>query len=82
MEPRHARLAERTDALQANIRQQQADQPARDGEHEAFGQQLPDDAPAAGAEGGAHGHFFLPRERTRQQQVRHIRAGDEQNERD
>ncbi len=61
------------------------DQPsehARDGrQHDAFDQQLPDDPPAAGAEGDANGDFTRPVHGARQQQVRHVGAGDQEHER-
>ena len=54
--------------------------PPSAGEHHAFGQQLAQYAPAAGADGGADGELALAHGRARQQQVRHVGAGDEQNE--
>ena len=56
---------------------------ARDaGENEAFGQQLPHHPQAAGAERGTHGDLALASFGAREQQVRDVRAGDEQEERD
>ena len=48
----------------------------------ALGQQLPDDASAAGAEDRAQRQLALPGDRPRQQQVRDVRAGDQQHEAD
>ena len=48
----------------------------------ALGQQLPDDASAAGADGRAQRHFTLARRGAHQQQVRDVGAGDEQDEGD
>ena len=47
---------------------------------ERLGQHLPDDAPAAGAERGAHRQLRLAQRRADQQQVRDVRAGDEEQE--
>ena len=43
-------------------------------------EQLPHDAHATGADGGANGHLPLPRGRARQLQVGDIRASDQQHE--
>ena len=68
------------DTQQAHVRQQQSDQAAGDGEHQALGQQLADDAPAAGAERGADGDFLLARERAGEEQVGDVGARDEEHE--
>ena len=52
------------------------------GKHQAFHQQLPDQAPAAGAQGEPHRDLLLPRRCARDQQVGQVRAGDQQNQRD
>ena len=63
-------------------RQQHPDQRAGGGEHEAFGQRLPDQAPSRRAQREPHGHLLLARRGPGQQQVGHVRAGDEQHEPD
>jgi len=60
----------------------EAQETADDGEHHAFDEQLTHDAPAGGAERHAHRHLARARRRSRQQEVRHIGARDEQDERD
>ena len=62
-------------------RQQQAGRAAGAREHEALDEQLPDDARAAGADRDAHGHFFLPADRAREQQVGDVRARNQQHQR-
>ena len=51
-------------------------------EHHAFRQQLAHQAPAPGAEGGAHRDFARSRRRAREQQVRDVDARDQQHEAD
>ncbi len=51
-------------------------------EHDAFGQQLPDDAPAAGAERGPHRQLARAHGRAREQQVGDVGAADEEHESD
>ena len=51
-------------------------------EHDAFGEQLADDAGAAGAHGGADGEFTLAAGGADEQQVGDVGAGDEQDEAD
>ena len=58
----------------------QSGRPSHQGEHGAFGQELPDDAAAAGAERAADRHLPLPGARAGEQQVRHVRARDEEHE--
>ncbi len=58
----------------------QADDGAQRCEHEAFGEQLTDDAPASRADGGAHGELALPHHPLRQQQAADVRARDQQHE--
>ena len=56
--------------------------PGGEREHEALGQQLPDDLPAGRAQRRAHRHLARPRGRARQHQVRDVRARDEQHQPD
>ena len=46
----------------------------------AFGQQLPDDASAAGADCGSQRDFTLAGRRPHEQQVRDVGAGNQQHE--
>jgi hypothetical protein len=55
---------------------------ARQAEQHALGQQLPEDARAARADCRADRDFFLASRRARQQQVRDVRAGDQQHKPD
>ena len=50
------------------------------GEHDAFGDELANDAPAVAADGGPHGELAFTRGRADQQQVRDVRARDQQHE--
>ena len=51
-------------------------------EHDAFGEQLADDACAARAHGGADGEFTLAAGGADEQKIGDVGAGDEQNEAD
>ncbi len=82
VQARHAPGAQRVDARQAQRGEREADGAAGEREQDAFGEQLPQDAGAARAERRADRHLLLARHRARQQQVRHVRAGDEQDEPD
>jgi hypothetical protein len=62
--------------------QDQPDASAGERQDQPLHQQLADDAPAACAEGGAHGDLLLPCVGTRQQQVRDVRGGDHENQPD
>ena len=55
--------------------------PPSSAEQHAFGQQLPHQPLPAGAERGADRDFLLPPGGARQQQVRDVRAGDQQHQR-
>ena len=66
----------------APIGEGQAGQSTDDREDYGFGDQLRDQAPASGADGDADRDFLSPRRRARQQQVGHVRAGDQQNQAD
>ena len=60
-------------------RQRNAGDAADRRQQHAFGQQLPDEAPAARADGQPHRELAPPRRGPRQQQVRDVRAGDQQH---
>ena len=63
-------------------RQAETQNAAQDREQHALDEQLPDDAPAAGAQGDTHRDFARSLGGTRQQQIGHVRARDQQHERD
>ena len=79
----HARDVSRHAAhqeLHTPERQYQSGRPAHQGEHRAFGQELPDDAAAAGTERATNRYLALPGARSREQKIRHVRARDEEHE--
>ena len=57
-----------------NDREDQPQRRAAAGEHEAFGQHLANQTPAARAQRRADGDFLLPHGRARQQKIREVRA--------
>jgi hypothetical protein len=63
------------------LRHEQAEQTAKESKHEAFGQQLTHHPRARRAEGGSDRDLALPRRPAGEQQVRHIRARDQEDER-
>src|SRR5262245_45372820 len=63
-------------------RQQYAQRSAEDRQQQAFGQQLPRQPEASRAQCRAHGEFLAPRLATRERQIGHVGAGDEQDEAD
>ena len=65
-----------------SMRQGNPDQCSARAQHRAFGHQLPDDPCAARAERLSHRDLPLARDRAREQQVRDVRAGDQQHEAD
>src|SRR5262249_51844440 len=62
--------------------EQDAEAAAYAREDHTFGEELSYQAAAAGAERGPHGELRLTRGRAREQQVRHVRARDQEDERD
>ena len=71
-----------TSRIAAPRRDQQADGAARDREHGALGEQLPNEAAAAGAERGTDRDLGLSRRRAGEHQVRHVGAGNQQHQAD
>jgi len=63
-------------------RKREARRASGEGEQHAFSQQLTDEAPAAGAERGAHCHLPLTRQRSSELEVRDVHARDEQHQAD
>ena len=68
--------------LHAKPRHHQPERAAGDGQQQAFRHELTDQMPAPGAQGGAHGELTMARLGAREQQVREIGAGDQQDESD
>ena len=64
------------------IGQQQAKRPAQGRQQKRFGQQLTNNAARSGAHGKANSDFSLACRGTRQHQVGHVDAGDEQHQDD
>jgi hypothetical protein len=55
--------------------------PCQHGEHDAFREELPDDASRAGAHRGANRKLALPTACAHQHEIRDVAAGDEQHNR-
>jgi hypothetical protein len=66
----------------AHIAEDEAEDAAGDGEDDAFGEELADDAGAAGAHGGTDGEFTLAAGGPDEQEIGDVGAGDEQDEAD
>ena len=66
----------------ADNREPEPDRPAHRGQQDTFDEELPDDAPPAGAERDADRDLARAVRGAGQQEIRHVRAGDEQDERD
>ena len=79
-EPREARRRQRLKELRAPRRDQQARGAADQAEQQAFGQHLPQQPTPPGAERRPNRQLALPRGGARQQQVRDVGAGDQQDE--
>ena len=69
------------DRAEAPPRHQQSRHRGRPRQQDCFDDQLPDEPPPAGAQGGPHGHFSLPSGAARQKHAGHVRADDHQHER-
>ena len=67
-------------ALQSDDAERRAERAAGQREHDAFGHELAQQPPAAGAKRGADRVLLLPRLGAREQQVGQVGAGDEQDE--
>jgi hypothetical protein len=64
------------------VSEAEAEDAAEQAQRHALQQQLARDPSASGAERHAHGELLLPPLHAHQQEVRHVRAGDEQHEAD
>ena len=76
---RHAVAGDRDDRRQAPEGQQEARRAAEAGEQQALAEELADQLPPAGAEGGADRDLALPRLGTGEEEVGHVGAGDQQH---
>ena len=81
VEPGNVAGIDVADDLQRAVRDEQTGGAAEQAEQQALGQQLPDEPLPARAERGADRDFLLTAGRARQQQVRDVRARDQQHER-
>ena len=79
-EPREARRRQRLKELRAPRRDQQACGAADQAEQQAFGQHLAQQSTPPGAERRPNRELALPRGGAREQQVRDVGAGDQQDE--
>src|SRR5262249_1072697 len=66
--------------VDAPLRQQESERPAERRQQQAFSQKLPHKAEASRAERQANAYFTPSSRGPRQQQVRYVHAGDQQNE--
>ncbi len=78
-EPADVCRGKNPDQVEAPERKQDSTQGAACGQEERFGQQLGNETPTAGTQGGAHREFARAIERSGQLQVGHIGAGNEQD---
>jgi len=78
-QPRQVGRRERRKSAKQRRRQRQAQRASHARQEQALGHELPGQPAAAGADRRAHGQLALPRDTPRQQQVRHVRAADEQD---
>ena len=81
-EPRQSIRSDHRQRTHRPVGEQQSGQTAQQGQHHAFGQQLPQEAALRSPHRAAYGQLFLPRRIAHQQQAGHICAGDQKNERD
>ena len=79
---RHSGCVDRQQRADAEHAEPESEDATHHRQRHALGEQLPDDAPAAGADGGSQGNFTLAGRGTHQQQVRDVGAGNEQHEGD
>ena len=77
---RNAASGEPQKRSERDIREKQAERAAEQGDHDAFGEKLANDAHARGSERGANRDFFRARSGAREQEVRNVGASNEQDE--
>ncbi len=78
---RHDRRIDGEEDPDAGDREQQPERPAGDGEHDALGQQLADQAPVPGAKRAPQRELAMAAFGAREDQARDVRAGDQQQKR-
>ncbi len=78
---RNVAWRERHQGVRAPLGEEQAGRAGHHSQHQAFGDQLAHDAAAAGAYRGANGDLPRTRSGPREQQIRYIRARDQQHQR-
>ena len=76
VDTRQLRGRDRAQQPNRRLREQHAEQAARERQHHALRQQRAGDPAAAGAEGGTHGELLMAPFRAHQEQVRDVAAGD------
>ena len=79
-QPWHLARGEGHQHRQCPTPQQESERAAEDCEHDRLGDQLPEEAAAAGSQGTAHGHFADALGAPRADQCRHIGTCDEERE--
>ena len=82
IQTRQAGGRNRAQLVNAQPREPQSQQRAAEGQQHGFGERLADQAPPTAAQRRADGQLALAQRRPHQQQVRHIRAGDQQQKND
>ena len=80
LQPRQIRRANRHQKTHAGPRQHRPDSASEQSQHRTFDQQPAHDSSPPGAQRRANRQLLLPRFHSHQQQVRHIRAGDQQHQ--
>ena len=75
-------VAQMRQQRQRDCREDEADHSAGEREHQAFDEELRDDAAALGAEREADADFLAPAREAREQQIGDVRARDQQHARD
>ena len=73
-------MGEQAVSMYAHLGNTPAENPAQRGQYDAFDEKLADDAPSSGAKCDANGKFARTADRTRQQQIRQIGAGNQEHE--
>ena len=76
------RWHQREDGGQPAVGEEHADRAGYEREDQALRQELPHESSAAGAERGPNRHLALTRRRLREQEIRDVRAGDHEEQRD
>ena len=82
VEARQIDRSQRQKSRHAPACDREGGQAAGKSEHQAFNQRLLNESPAPGAERETHGHFTLSRHAACEEQVRHVHAGQRQEEDD